>query len=184
MAAKIPVGFFCLVVILAAFFGCSHDEVIRSGPLLQAKGMVEPPIGSERIQTEIPPEGPAPASGKLTLERAIEEALAASPELEQIQRRIDAASEQVRQAEALFLPKFTFVQDYGLTNQPGAAFMYIINQRRFQQGIDFNNPGVQQNFTTGFRGELQVFSGGADWYGRKAAQSQRRSVSAEWTERR
>ncbi|MGA9234770.1 MAG: hypothetical protein WBV91_08080, partial [Desulfobacterales bacterium] len=44
-------------------------------------------------------------SSPLTLDQTIDEALRASPELEQIRQRIDAAGEQVRQAEASFYPR-------------------------------------------------------------------------------
>jgi hypothetical protein len=55
------------------------------------------------ITPSAPPVEPA-RQGVLTLDRAIEEALRASPELEQIRERLDASEQQVRQAEASFYP--------------------------------------------------------------------------------
>jgi outer membrane protein len=117
--------------------------------------------------------------GPLTAERAVEEALRASPELEQIRQRIKAAGEQVRQADSTFYPRLVVSEDYNITNNPVFALMDIINQRRFRTDIDFNNPGTQQNFGSRIRGEWSLFEGGSHWYDRKAAIAQQRSVSAE-----
>jgi outer membrane protein len=122
---------------------------------------------------------PNPEQGPLTVERAVEEALAASPELEQIRQRMRAAAEQVRQADSTFYPRLIVAEDYNITNNPVFALMDIINQRRFRTDIDFNNPGTQQNFGSRIRGEWSLFEGGSHWYDRKAAMAQQRSVNAE-----
>ena len=118
--------------------------------------------------------------GPLTVERAVEEALRASPELEQMRQRLKAAAEQVRQVEASFYPRLVVSEDFNITNNPVFAMMDIINQRRFRTDIDFNSPGAQQNFGSRVRGEWSLFEGGGRWYERKAALAQQRSVSAEW----
>ena len=88
--------------------------------------------------------------GPLTMDRAVEEALKASPELAQVRQRMAAAGEQVRQAESAFYPRLAMVEDYNSTNNPVYALMNIINQRRFSPTIDFNNPGIQQNYSSGY----------------------------------
>lgn len=55
--------------------------------------------------------------GPLTVERAVEEALRASPELEQMRQRLEAAAEQVRQVEAVLSPPGRF-EDFNITNNP------------------------------------------------------------------
>jgi outer membrane protein len=120
-----------------------------------------------------------PYQGPLTVERAVEEALKASPELEQIRQRMRAAAEQVRQADATFYPRLIVSEDYNLTNNSVFALMDIINQRRFRPDIDFNNPGAQQNFGSRIRGDWMLFEGGSRWYERRATVAQQRSVSAE-----
>ena len=142
----------------------------------------EPPLPRERIlkQWQAKAKETREAQpGPLTVERAIEDALAASPELEQIRQRLSAAAEQVRQADSTFYPRLVVSEDYNITNNPVFALMDIINQRRFQPNIDFNNPGTQQNFGTGIRGEWSLFEGGRNWYDRKAALAQQRSVGAD-----
>lgn len=82
--------------------------------LKQWQGMSEMPVGR--------PQGP------LTLDRAIEEALKASPELDLIRQRIDGATEQVRQAEASFYPRLILGEDFNVTDNPVYALMNIKNR--------------------------------------------------------
>lgn len=115
----------------------------------------------------------------LTVDQAIREALAASPELEQIRRRLDAAGEQVHQAEAAFYPRVVFTEDFNVTDNPVFALMNIINQRQLEVGTDFNHPGQKQNFSSRIQGDLSIFEGGSRWFDHQAAGNQRRSVEAE-----
>lgn len=130
-------------------------------------------------QQEIPARSEDAQTGFLTVDRAIEEALRVSPELEQIQQRIGAAGEQVRQAEASFYPRLVVSEDFNSTDNPVYALMNIINQRRFSPILNFNDPGQQQNVASRIQGEWVLFQGGSRWYDRKAALGQRGSVKAE-----
>jgi outer membrane protein len=121
----------------------------------------------------------ASPQGPLTVEQAIQEALKASPELEQIRLRIEAAGEQVKQANATFYPRLILAEEYNTTDNPMYALMDVINQRRLEPNFDFNNPGQQQDFSTQIRGQWSLFEGGSSYYGRKAALGQRDSIEAE-----
>jgi len=113
------------------------------------------------------------------VETAIHAALAASPELEQIRQRVEAAREQVRQADAVFYPRVIFTESFNVTDNPVLAFMNVLNQRQLQSNSDFNNPGQQQNVSSRIAGDWSVFEGGSRWFGRSAAANQRQSVEAE-----
>jgi outer membrane protein len=115
----------------------------------------------------------------LTVDQAIRQALAASPELEQIRRRLEAAGEQVSQAQAAFYPRVIFTEGYNVTDNPVFALMNIINQRQLTVETNFNHPGQKQNFSSRIEGELSIFEGGSRWYDRQAAVSERHSVEAE-----
>jgi outer membrane protein len=119
------------------------------------------------------------SQASLTVDGAIREALAASPELEQIRRRLEAAGEQVHQAEAAFYPRVIFTEGFNVTDNPVFALMNIINQRQLEVGTDFNHPGQKQNFSSRIQGEWSLFEGGSRWHDRKAADYQMRSVEAE-----
>jgi outer membrane protein TolC len=114
----------------------------------------------------------------LSLDRTISEALRASPELDQIRQRLNAAAEQVRQAEAAFYPRLILGEAYNVTDNPVFALMNIINQRRLTSGIDFNNPGQQQNFETTLSGQWSLFEGGSRFYDRQAARYRQNSQAA------
>lgn len=118
-------------------------------------------------------------TGSLTVDRAIEEALRASPELEQIQQRIEASSEQVVQAEASFYPRIVLSEDFNSTNNPVYALMDLINQRRFSTQIDFNNPGQQHDAASRVQAQWDLFQGGSRWYDRRAAIGQFGAAKAE-----
>ena len=119
------------------------------------------------------------AHGFLSLDQAIEEALRASPELSQIQQRISAAMEQVKQATAAFYPRIVLSEEYNATDNPVFALMNIINQRRLKTSVNFNQPGQQQNYSSRIQGELSLFEGGSRWYDRRAALDIHDSVRSE-----
>jgi len=129
-------------------------------------------------------EAPAPKPvGVLTVDRAIAEALAASPQLAQMASRVDAAAEQVKMAEAAFYPRLILSNDYTRTDNPVYAMMAIINQQRLDPSINFNDPGVQSNLSTQLQAQWSVFDGGRSYYNQQAAGRQelgaRASLAAE-----
>lgn len=173
----------CLLLAGILLLGCAHapeksvpfDGSNASTVLPAAPSSVEVP---EQSTPSAPPVEPA-RQGLLTLDRAIEEALRASPELEQIRERLDASEQQVRQAEASFYPRLILAEDFNATDNPVFALMDIINQRRLQTDVNFNEPGRQQNFSSKVQGEWLLFQGGSRWYDRNAALGQKKSIDAE-----
>jgi outer membrane protein len=124
-------------------------------------------------------ETPAPRPlGVLTVDRAIAEALAASPQLDQMANRVAAAREQVKLAEAAFYPSLLLSSDYTRTDNPVYAMMAIINQRRLSPSTNFNNPGAQSNISTQLQAQWSVFDGGRSYYNRQAAGSQELGAKA------
>ncbi len=178
---------FCFGLTLLSLWGCASDgkspgdaaaridlEAAREAP---AQHPSAPPVPQDPDPPTVARE--SSASGGLALDQAIEEALQASPDLAQIRARIDAANQQVRQADAAFYPRIVFSEEFNLTNNPVFAAMNIINQRRLLASTDFNNPGEQQNFMTRFQGEWVLFQGGSRYYDRGAAVQQRKAVASE-----
>jgi outer membrane protein len=154
--------------------GCAGAPLLSSdeGEPLSQKKMV-------RLFENLSEGSKVSSEGPLTAERAIQEALKASPELEQIRLRIEAAGEQVKQANAAFFPRLILAEEYNTTDNPVYALMNIINQRRLQPNVDFNRPGQEQNFSTRIQGRWSVFEGGRRLYDRKAALGQRDSLESE-----
>ena len=154
--------------------GCTSVRVgsLEENPPLPTAGLLQQ---WQRVSAE---SGEA-HHGLLTLDQAIEEALRGSPELEQIRQRVAAAGQQVRLADASFYPRLVVAEDFNVTDNPVFALMNIINQRRLQSDVNFNNPGEQHNFSTQIRGEWSLFEGGSRWYKRKALLDQHRSMEAD-----
>ena len=183
---------FALAVLLA---GCaSHappsppvDLTPRTLESIRGRHEPPPPVGlpqlSDGSAAKEPETGQPGADdrtrGPLTVDRAVEEALKASPELNQVRQRLAAAGEQVRQVESTFYPRLALAEEYNSTDNPVYALMNIINQRRFRTTIDFNNPGIQQNFSSGIRAEWSIFEGGSRMHDLKAAGWNRSSAEAE-----
>jgi outer membrane protein TolC len=154
--------------------GCAPHAGISPGE--------EPPLSQDHLVAHwqnVSAKPASPRKGTLTLDQAIEEALKASPELQQIEQRINAANEQVRQAEAAFYPRLIFSEEFNVTDNPVFALMNIINQRRLQPDVNFNNPGQRQNFASRIKGEWSLFEGGNSWHNRKASLYTRHSISTE-----
>jgi outer membrane protein len=158
----------------AIMAGCSPYGLVPSQEDFSLRS--ETRFKPAQILRPSPSEAPA---GTLTVERAIEEALRASPELEQIRERINAADQQVKQAEAAFYPRLILGEDFNITTNPMFALMDIINQKRFQPDINFNDLGRQQNFSSQIKGEWSLFEGGSNWYEREAAMGQWRSMEGD-----
>jgi outer membrane protein len=135
-------------------------------------------IKSTMMQRRLAPPVESPAA-RLTLEQAIEEALAASPELGQIQARIQAADELVNQAQSSFYPNLVLAADYGETDNPMYAMMDIINQRRLQPNANFNNLGQQRDLSTQLQAQWSLYDGDTRAHNERAAENQRQATGAE-----
>lgn len=164
----------CVRVVLAgSLVGVVVGCAPYVGPLRGSDTPLSPARMMERWQTL----AREAQTGPLTLERAIQEALAASPDLRQIEERLSAASEQVRQAEAAFYPRVLFSEEFSITDNPVFAFMQMLNQRRLAFSMDFNDPGVHQNVSSKLQAEWSVFEAGGRLHKRQAAIDQRDSVA-------
>ncbi len=168
-------GSLCLLLAIGmGLQGCASQD--------HAFATEKDPLPTKLIVKQIEESPPEPAgirTGPLTVDLAIEEALRVSPELEQIQQRIGAAGEQVKQAEASFYPRLVLSEDFNVTDNPVYALMDIINQRRFTPTINFNDPGQQQDAASRIQAEWVLYQGGSRWYDRKAALGQHSSIEAE-----
>jgi outer membrane protein len=155
-----------VVMVVAA--GCQGPQADVSSTAAGLRTSV-----TKRVET------PAPQPlGVLTVDRAIAEALAASPQLAQMAGRVAAAAEQVKLAEAAFYPRVVLSNDYTTTDNPVYALMAIINQRRLEPSVNFNDPGQQSNFSTQLQAQWSVFDGGRSYYNHQAAGSQELGAKA------
>ncbi len=170
MSANRSRGFFAIFPIILLFLcGCT--------PYGQSAVKEAPPLPTAKIMKQMDrPASPLLQHRErcLTLERAIDEALRASPEMEEISQRIGAAKEQVKQADALFYPSVSASEDYTDTDNIVYGLMNTINQRNFDIARassirSINDLTTMQNFSSQIQGEWVLYHGGTRFQGRKAA---------------
>jgi outer membrane protein len=106
-----------------------------------------------------------------TLERALQQALASSPDARLAQQRMLAARAGLEQANAAFWPRLQLLSSYSGTDNPMLAFGNILNQRAYNSSLDFNDVPSVDDFNV--RGLLTVplYAGGKNTAARKAAQA-------------
>ncbi len=108
-------------------------------------------------------------SAPLTLSQAIDLALIRNPDLHAAQARIQMAQGRLKEVEAAFYPQFKAGLSYVSSNNPSRAFGMIVAQRRFDFGMDINDPGFQEDFRPEIGMQWSLFRGGQDYYQRQAA---------------
>ncbi len=106
-----------------------------------------------------------------TLERALQQALSASPEARLAQQRIVAAQAGLEQANAAFWPRLQFQSSYTASDNPMLAFGSILNQRAY----NYNSPpnpndlGTVDDFNARGLVTVPLYAGGKNAAARKAA---------------
>ncbi|BBL76367.1 TolC family protein [Methylomagnum ishizawai] len=106
----------------------------------------------------------------LDVDEAIDLAFAQNPDLAAAAARIGEAEARVVEAEAAFYPKVTARMDYAYSNNPALAFSSIVAQRRFNFGMNINQPGWVSNFRPEVVGAMNLYRGGQDAALKKAAE--------------
>jgi outer membrane protein len=106
-----------------------------------------------------------------TLDRAVATALENSPDARVARARVDGAQAFVDQAGAAWLPQVSVSGRYTETNSPMMAFGSILNQRAFNFGLDFNQPGRIDNLNATGTVAYNIYSGGRATAARTAARA-------------
>ena len=73
------------------------------------------------------------------------------------------------EAAARFWPTFSLFLEYSQGDTPSAYLFKTIDQRRLPATADFNDPGWFQNYEAGLQARVNLYAGGRDRLGRKAA---------------
>lgn len=110
---------------------------------------------------------------------AVATALRDNPDAALARQRVAAAEAMIEQANAAWLPQLTVSGRYTETNSPMVAFGSILNQRAFNFGLDFNQPGKIDNLNlTGTVG-YNLYAGGRATAGRDAARAGARAAEED-----
>lgn len=107
----------------------------------------------------------------LTLDQAIDHALANNPDMAIAEERIGQAQAQLGVALSAFYPLVTARMGFESSNNPARVFAMIVAQRDFQNSdfANINQPGFRDNFRPEITGKISIFRGGQDYYRQQAA---------------
>ena len=83
-----------------------------------------------------------------------------NPDISAAAERVAAAQGTLDEAYSYYWPVLQVMERYTMTDQPSRAFANILDQGRFNDTMDFNNPGVVSNFRTGLTGSITLYDGG------------------------
>ncbi len=118
----------------------------------------------------VPPEVHRPA-GPLTLDGVVELALRNNPGLAAAGSRVEAARAAIDEAWAAYLPVLQLFGRFTQADMPSRTFGTILDQERFSNAIDFNDPGVTRNWHPGIGGGITLYDGGRRWHRARAAEA-------------
>jgi outer membrane protein len=113
-----------------------------------------------------------------TADEAVSFALKNSPDSRIAQQRIIAAEAMAAEAKSRFLPELTFSSEYDQTNNPMYSFGNILNQGKFNNSINFNDPGRTDNLNFKIQAQYRLYNGGSDQAAIDAAQAGQRAAAA------
>lgn len=107
-----------------------------------------------------------------TLDRAIEHALAHSPDAVTATQRIAQSEAALDEATATFLPQLALGARYTVTDTPAAVFANLVNQEVFDFGsTDFNDLSANDDLNLSATVRLPLYAGGARFAARRAAKA-------------
>jgi outer membrane protein len=112
-----------------------------------------------------------------TLESAVEAARAGNPSAGLAAARLQAAEAAAAEARASAMPSLQLRASYSYTDQPGAAFGQILNQRAFSPTIDFNRPGQTDNLRIAAEAQAPLWDAGENAARRRAALARQAAAS-------
>ena len=129
---------------------------------------------------------PSAAQGPLTLERAVQAALAHNGSLRADRASVDEAGAHAAETRSAFFPRVSFTESWQRGDQPVFVFSSLLSSRRFAANnfaIDaLNHPDPIGFFRTGVAVEQLLFDGGRQRAAAAAASLRRDSVEASTNE--
>ena len=102
----------------------------------------------------------AAGASPLTLPMAVEETLKNNPDLQSAEETVSLARSQVEKAKAAYWPKVGLYAEALRADAPSAYLFKTIDQRLFDPGTDFNDPGILTNIEGGLEMQMPLYNGG------------------------
>ncbi len=105
------------------------------------------------------------------LTEAIQSGMANNPDMNMALSNIRKSEALVEKATSPFYPSIDLYTNYIQGDAPSAYLFNTLDQRRFEPGTSFNDPGWFENFESGARLNMNVYNGGRDFLSRRMAES-------------
>lgn len=112
--------------------------------------------------------------GPISLEDAIAIATEGNLDLAMATHRIESAAAAIKSAQAAFYPLVGVSLEYMQGDAPSQYLFKTIDQRKFQPGTDFNQPGWFENWETAAVAKLNLYNGNRDRLGVQIAESEKK----------
>jgi outer membrane protein len=132
-----------------------NKPILTMVTLLFLVAIALPGMAEERVFGQQPP-------AIWTAREAVQIALHNSPDSLIAQQRIVSARAAMAGAKSQFTPEIGLSSEYSQTNNPIYSFGNILNQGRFNNTIDFNNPGRTDNLNFKIQAQYRLYNGGRD----------------------
>lgn len=122
---------------------------------------------SPSLAADLPPL-PEP-SPNWSAREAVRFALSHNPDSTIGQQRLLAAQAAINLERSAMAPQFSLSSVYSQTTAPMYSFGNILNQREFNNSINFNDPGRTDSLSASAQATYRLFNGGRDRHGVEAA---------------
>ncbi len=111
-------------------------------------------------QVEVVPQPVVLPHGPLDVNAAVELALVNHPDARIAKQRIVQAASLIDEADSMFWPDVTLGESFSRTDRPSMVFAQLLDQGRFDSGLDFNDPGTVSNFRPTVGASVTLYDGG------------------------
>lgn len=116
-----------------------------------------------------------------TARAAVDFALKNNPDSQIALSRIASARAMIMDAESRFFPVINLSSEYGQTDNPMYSFGNILNEGKFNNSINFNDPGRTDDLNLRIQAQYRLYNGGRNQAARDAAQAYEKGATAELT---
>jgi len=151
----------------------------RAGAAAIVAAMVAGAVASGCSPRQYVPPVPRLPQGPLSIETAVELALENNPDVAGARERVVAARAAIDETSSNYWPVLRFVERFTRSDVPSQSFGAILDQGRFSNGTDFNDPPVTANFRGGLAGSITLYDAGRRRARVEAARARAESSAAE-----
>ena len=158
-----------IAIISIPFLGCSANKEYTYESITADYGLKRFKI-SEGAKPQCKPDL-SDLKRPISILDAIRIAIYNNPDIDLAISRIRQSEATIDEANAVFWPSLSFYTEYTKADAPSTYLFKKIDQRKFQIGTDFNDPGKVENFETGFSARYNIYNGGRDILRKKIAET-------------